>query len=106
MHMEWRKAKNVAKTVVAALFIAVLVYILWFVGGGVSNREVRESVVREAASLKELVNARADAIDARLEAVAAGEVALDAKLTRVEEKLDALLKLAAPQLPDDMKKAE
>jgi hypothetical protein len=98
--------------VVFVLF-GLLVLLLRFLDGGVTNRMVDESVHGEASSIREAVNARADAIESKLDRLAGGDVVLDAKLSdvdaklsRVESKLDALLKLADRPLPDGMKKAE
>lgn len=111
--MKRRTKVTLRRAFAAAVLVAVALFLVRLLDGGVSNRDVDESVHAEAATLRDVVNARADAIDAKLGTLAGGEVAIDtkladvdAKLTRVEEKLDALLRLADRPLPDGMKKAE
>jgi len=103
--MKRKVGKNIARAVAAAVFVAVLILLLKLFDGGVTNREVRESVVGEAASLRDLVNARADAIDAKIDRLAADEAALHEKLSLIDAKLDALIKLATPSLPDGMRES-
>ena len=87
----------------AAVLLAVLVFLAWLFDGGVSNRMVRESVLDEGEKTRALLNARADAIESRLSRIAKVELAIDEKLSRVEKKLDALVELATPKLPDGMR---
>ena len=66
---------------------------VWYVQcGGVSHREIKETVVEESAKVQSRVDARCDA--------------LEQKLDRIEAKLDRLIEMATPKLPDGMRFAE
>ena len=104
---EERSMKNKIRIAAcAAVLLAVLVFLAWLFDGGVSNRMVRESVLDEGEKTRALLNARADAIESRLSSIAKVELAIDEKLSRVEKKLDALVELATPKLPDGMREVE
>ena len=87
----------------AAFLLAVLLFLMWLLDGGVSNRMVKDAVHLEGEKTRELINARADAIESKLAKIASAELAIDEKLSRVEKKLDALVELATPKLPDGMR---
>jgi len=82
-----------------AFFILLLVLsslgVMYFHCGEATNTMVQTTVVREAARATEHLSAR---LDARCDS-------LESRLERIEGKLDRLLELAVPQLPDDMSPA-
>lgn len=84
---------------ILALTLALLVFVWFRLAGGVSNREVREAVLAESASLRARLDGRCDAIDARLDRI-------ESKIDRLGEKLDRIIEIATPRLPDGMKTAE
>lgn len=103
-----RDVKRMLRAGVFAVVLAAgVLFVMWLFDGGVTNNAIHRTLQTESSGVRELINRRADGMDARLEKIASGELALDAKLTRIEEKLDALLKLAAErQLPDGMQEAQ
>ena len=93
--------------VFAVVLAAAVLFVMWLFDGGVTNSAINETVQKENAEVRALVNKRADEMGGQLEKIASVELALDAKLTRIEEKLDALLKLATERpLPDGMQEAQ
>ena len=98
-----RTWKIAARLVFAALVVLVIAALVLFwlrmAGGFVSNREVRQSVVSEAASLKTRLDERCDTVEARLSRI-------ESKIDGLDRKLDRLIELATPRLPDEMSAAE
>jgi len=91
----------------AAALVAIALALLWWRRcGGVSHREIRTAVVSEAAAVRSLVDARCDAIERNQAMIMLKVDGLDAKLDAIGRKLDALMKMAEPQLPDGMSPAE
>ena len=80
--------------VVLVLLLATVVAWLWlfYRDGGVTHRELADLITAEGEATRTRVDERCDA--------------MDAKLDRIESKLDKLIQLATPRLPDDMKAAE
>lgn len=78
------------KNVVAILVILVLAAVgaWWRHCGGVSHGDLKASIEREASATREQVAAH----DARI----------NEKLDRIEAKLDKLIEMATPKLPDGM----
>ena len=78
--------------VVAVLFAALATAVAWLWllcrDGGVTHRDLAALVAYEGAETRAKVDERCDA--------------LDAKLDRIESKLDMLIQLATPRLPDGM----
>ena len=84
--------KRISAVVLAALLLAAAcLWLLWRQSGGVSHVEIRDTVVAESGSVKALVDARCDALERKLDAI--------------EGKLDLLIRMATPQLPDGMSPA-
>ena len=77
---------------VAALSAAVAWLWLFYRDGGVTHRDLADLVAAEGAATRAKVDERCNA--------------LDVKLDRIESKLDRLIQLATPRLPDGMKTAE
>ena len=86
--------KKFLLAVVLVVLLATVVAWLWlfYRDGGVTHRELADLITAEGAATRTKVDERCDA--------------LDVKLDRIESKLDKLLQLATPRLPDDMKAAE
>ena len=76
------------------LLLAIILAWLWLIyrDGGVTHRELADLVIAEGAATRAKVDARCDA--------------LEAKLGRIESKLDKLIELAISRLPDGMTVAE
>ena len=89
-----KKIRRIALGVLLLLLLLLLCLeaFRFFSDGAVSHRDLKESVVRESASVQARVDARCDA--------------LERKLDRIESKLDRLIDLATPKLPDGMKAVE
>ena len=87
-------AKKILIAVLLLVLLATVVAWLWlfYRDGGVTHRELADLITAEGAATRTKVDERCDA--------------LDVKLDRIESKLDKLLQLATPRLPDDMKAAE
>ena len=90
---------DIGKTVRLGILLLVILLLLALAGwiwymqcGGVSHREIKETVVAESAKVQAHVDARCDAIEQ--------------KLDRIESKLDRLIEMATPKLPDGMRFAE
>ena len=86
--------KKLLVAVLLVMLLAVLGAWLWlfYRDRGVTHRELADLITAEGAATRAKVDARCDA--------------LDVKLDRIEGKLDKLILLATPQLPDDMKAAD
>ena len=87
----------IKRFLIAVLLVMVLVTIvswlwLFYRDGGVTHRDLADLVAAEGTATRARVDERCDA--------------LDVKLDRIESKLDRLIQLATPQLPDGMKAAE
>ena len=74
--------------------LAAVVAWLWlfYRDGGVTHRDLAGLIASEGATTRAKVDERCNA--------------LDVKLDRIESKLDRLIQLATPRLPDGMKTAE
>ena len=81
-------------TAVIVVVLAILFAWLWlfYRDGGVTHRQLADLITAEGAATRAKVDVRCNA--------------LDAKLDRIESKLDTLLQLAAPRLPDGLKAVE
>ena len=81
-------------TVLLIVVLATVIAWLWlfYRDGGVTHRELADLITAEGAATRAKVDERCDA--------------LDVKLDRIESKLDKLIQLATPRLPDGMKIAE
>ena len=86
--------RKVLSVAVLLLVLAILFAWLWlfYRDGGVTHREIADRIASEAAATRAKVDARCDT--------------LNIKLDRIESKLDKLLQLATPHLPDEMKAVE
>ncbi|MBQ3289782.1 MAG: hypothetical protein IJH50_10265 [Kiritimatiellae bacterium] len=89
-----KKTRQIALGVLLLLLLLLLGFeaFRFFADGAVSHRDLKESVVRESASVQARLDARCDA--------------LERKLDRIESKLDRLIDLATPKLPDGMNAVE
>ena len=87
-------AKKILIAVLLVVLLATVIAWLWlfYRDGGVTHRELADLITAEGAATRAKVDERCDA--------------LDVKLDRIESKLDKLIQLATPQLPDGMKAAE
>ena len=87
-------AKKILIAVLLVLVLATVVAWLWlfYRDGGVTHRDLADLITAEGAATRARVDERCDA--------------LDVKLDRIESKLDKLIQLATPRLPDGMKAAE
>ena len=87
-------AKKIPIAVLLLVLLAAVVAWLWLFhrDGGVTHRELADRIAAEGAAARERVDERCNA--------------LDIKLDRIESKLDKLIQLATPRLPDGMKVAE
>jgi len=87
-------AKKILIAVLLVVVLATIIAWLWlfYRDGGVTHRELADLITAEGAATRAKVDERCDA--------------LDVKLDRIESKLDKLIQLATPQLPDGMKAAE
>ena len=90
------KVSVMNKIRIGVLLLVMLLLIagwMWFVQcGGVSHREIKDTVIEQSAEVQAHVDARCDA--------------LERKLDRIEAKLDKLIEMATPKLPDGMRFAE
>jgi len=84
--------KRLLALVVVLLLAAVAAWIWCRACGGVTHRELKDAVTDESAAIQARIDARYRA--------------LDEKLDRIEAKLDKLIDMATPKLPDGMKVAE
>ena len=93
-----------------ALLVALLLLSLgfWLGWRGADGRfaELREIVVSEADAIKAQSAARFDAVESRLDRMEKKLDQIDARSARIESKLDCLIDLATPRLPDGMKAAQ
>ena len=85
------------KILIAALLVVLLATViawlwLFYRDGGVTHRDLADLITAEGAATRTKVDERCDA--------------LDVKLDRIESKLDKLIQLATPRLPDGMKAVE
>ena len=86
--------KKILAVVLLVVVLATVVAWLWLLyrDGGVTHRDLAGLVSAEGAATRARVDERC--------------AALDVKLDRIESKLDRLIQLATPRLPDGMKAAE
>jgi hypothetical protein len=86
--------KKVLIAILIVVLLAMTVAWLWlfYRDGGVTHRELADLITAEGAATRTKVDERCDA--------------LDVKLDRIESKLDKLIQLATPRLPDGMKVVE
>ena len=87
-------AKKILIAVLLVVLLATVIAWLWlfYRDGGVTHRELADLITAEGAATRAKVDERCDA--------------LDVKLDRIESKLDKLIQLATPRLPDGMKVVE
>lgn len=79
--------------VVLLVLLALIAGWVWYsFCGGVTHRDLKMLVMREAADTRAHVDRRCDA--------------LEKKLDRIESKLDRLIEMATPKLPDGMQPVE
>ena len=86
--------RKILAVVLLVVVLATVVAWLWlfYRDGGVTHRDLADLVAAEGAATRAKVDERCNA--------------LDVKLDRIESKLDRLVQLATPRLPDGMKAAE
>ena len=80
--------KNVKRAIALAVLIVfalLAVWVWWTWCGSVSHAEIRDAIREESESVRKRVDSRCDAI---------------------ERKLDRLIEMATPKLPDNMVPAE
>ena len=89
-----RKSRRIATVALLLLLLLVLAFEWWRFAAdrGVSHRDLKEAVARESAVVRERVDARCDALERRLD--------------RIESKIDRLIEMATPRLPDGMRAVE
>jgi hypothetical protein len=86
--------RKILFSIVFVVVLATAVAWLWlfYRDGGVTHRDLAGLITAEGAATRARMDERCDA--------------LDVKLDRIESKLDRLIQLATPRLPDGMKAAE
>ena len=86
--------KKFLTAVLLVVLLAMVIAWLWlfYRDGGVTHRDLADLITAEGVATRTRVDERCDA--------------LDVKLDRIESKLDKLIQLATPRLPDGMKAAE
>lgn len=87
-----RRVKRILFFFLLAVALGFCAAVALYFTGGVTHRDLRDSIESEHARTRAGVDSRADAIDRRLD--------------RIESKLDRLLELATPHLPDGMSEAK
>ena len=89
-----KSMKRICIAVAVVLVLLVLLAWLWlfYRDGGVTHRQLADLITAEGAATRAKVDQRCNA--------------LDSKLDRIESKLDKLIQLATPRLPDGMKAVE
>ena len=98
--------------VMLTILLLLLAFLVWFYvrWTGPSNAEIKSAVEAEADSLRshvtECSGKVAEKVDSRVADLERGMEALDAKLDRIEAKLDKLIRLANPPLPDGLERAD
>ena len=104
---------NTLKTVREALRIAgllvlvlAILFIVWWVNGFVSNRNIQDAVVTESSAVRAQLDARADGLAAKVDALGARLEAADRKLDRIEGKLDRLIEFTLRPLGDGLQRVE
>ena len=92
----------IRKIFFAAALIALLVLswvVVFYMAGGVTNRDILGAVREESADIKQRLDARADELSEKLDASGA-------RLERIESKLDRLLDIASHPLSDKLGRVE
>ena len=98
--------------VTLTILLLLAAFLLWFYVRwvGPSNADVKHAVESEADSLRTHVSQCSakvgEKVDARAAEVEKGIEALDAKLDRIEAKIDRLTRLVSPPLPDGLERAD
>ena len=104
---------NTLKTVREALRIAVMLllvlailFVVWWVNGFVSNRNIQDAVVAESSAVRAQVDTRANELAAQVGALGTRLEAVERKLDRIEGKIDRLIEFTLRPLGDGLQRAE
>ncbi len=94
--------------IVLLVVLALLSLGFWLGWRGADGRfaELRETVKSEADGIKAQSAARFDSVEGRLDRMEKQLNQIDERAVRIEAKLDRLIDLATPRLPDGMKPAQ
>ena len=89
-----KEIRRIAFLVLLLLILLILAFEGWrlFADGGVSHRDLEKAILRESAAVREHMDVRCDALERRLD--------------RIESKIDRLIDMATPKLPDGMRAVE
>ncbi len=91
--MKLLKTLKRVMAVIVLLLICFAAFWMWRMSyAGISNRQILDAVREEGAETRRTVNERSDA--------------LSRKLDTIEAKLDKLINMATPRLPDNMTPAQ
>ena len=91
--MQFRKFTKRAIAVLILILILSAAAWAWYAAcGGVSHKEIKDAVQESAKRVEGHIDLRCDT--------------MERKLDRIESKLDRLIELATPKLPDNMIPAE
>ena len=91
--MQFRKfTRRAVAALTLVLLLAAAVWAWRAACGGVSHREIKDAVQDESRRVQDHVDSRCNA--------------MERKLDRIESKLDRLIDMVAPKLPDGMKAVE
>ena len=97
---------KIAITLIVVLVLLALGFWLGWRGADGRFAELRETVVSEVDAIKAQSAVRFAAVESRLDRMEKKLDQIDARSVRIEAKLDRLIDLATPCLPDNMKAAQ
>ena len=91
--MQFRKfTKRAIVVLILILILAAALWVWYAACGGVSHKEIKDAVQESAKRVEGHIDLRCDT--------------MERKLDRIESKLDRLIDMVAPKLPDGIKAAE
>ena len=90
--MQFRKFTKRAIAVLILILILSAAWAWYAACGGVSHKEIKDAVQESAKRVEGHIDLRCDT--------------MERKLDRIESKLDRLIDMVAPKLPDGMKAVE
>lgn len=105
-----RKIQRAGLLVLVLLIVAVAA---WLTTGGVSNCAIFKALLAESTLVQDKIDVRADEIVSKLDAMDRKLDTMDRKLDdsdkrlkSIDDKLDRLLQLANPPLPDGLQRVD